>query len=187
MDQPRAGDATAGDSSPEHVLFLMRHATAENFHPGGTDHARDLTEAGRRQSELVGAWLRTNDVHLDAVLASSSQRTRQTVEGIAATIRAKGDARRAVVEYRDDLYNCASDTILDALRGLDESVTTALVVAHAPGTPALASDLADRQSSDHAARSQIAHRFPPATIVRLTFRGPWSSLHGATLTHARVD
>lgn len=165
-------------AGPPHVLYLMRHARAEVVRPGDEDHQRELTEHGHRQAHAVGAWLAELGEQVDRVLCSEAARTRQTLAGLDLG---------ADTEYLWELYNAGADRILDQLRRLDESVVTTMVVGHAPGIPALTWDLVEPVGSDQAARATIAHHFPPATVVRLEFTGPWRDLERARLTHARVD
>ena len=172
MDQ--RPDATIAN---QHVLFLMRHAKAEDFHAGGDDHKRELTGRGRRQAQAVGEWLLGGGDHIDWVLCSQAMRTRQTLEGLGI---------EAPAVYLWELYNSGAVRILDQLHEVDESVRTTLVVAHAPGIPALTWDLIEPIASDEGARAKIAHHFPPATIVRLEFTGTWEGLDRARLTHSRV-
>lgn len=162
----------------QHVLYLMRHAKAETVHPAGEDHMRELTDRGRRQARAVGQWLAQSGESVDRVLCSEAIRTRQTVEGLGLD---------APTEYLWELYNSGADRILELLHGLEEDIRTTLVVAHAPGIPALTWDLVDPVASDQGARATIAHHFPTATIVRLEFTGTWQDLESARLTHARVD
>lgn len=172
MDQ--RPDAPAAN---QHVLFLMRHAKAEDFHPADDDHKRELNDRGRRQADAVGAWLAASDDHIDRVLCSEATRTRQTLQGLGLD---------APAVYLWELYNSGADRILDQLHEVDEGVRTTLVVGHAPGVPALTWDLIDPTSSDPGAQASIAHHFPPATIVRLEFTGTWQGLDRARLTHSRV-
>ncbi|SDC06243.1 phosphohistidine phosphatase [Raineyella antarctica] len=168
----------SGTSANQHVLYLMRHAKAEELHPGDADHTRELTERGRGQARAVGEWLEQTGEQIDRVLCSEAARARQTLEDLGID---------APAEYRWELYNSGADRILDQLRKVDEDVRTVLVVAHAPGIPALTWDLVEPISSDQGARATIAHHFPAATIVRLEFSGTWQDLESARLTHARVD
>ena len=177
MDQGTPGAPERSDAD-HHVLFLMRHARAEEIRPGEPDQHRELTAAGRAQTVIVADWLRARGDDLDVALCSTAVRATQTLATVAPQVPV-----RAVAE----LYNCGSDTILELLRGLDEPIRTALVVAHAPGIPALTWDLVERNGSDQTAKAQIAHRFPPGTIVRLEITGPWADLERARLSHAHVD
>ncbi|QGF23915.1 SixA phosphatase family protein [Raineyella fluvialis] len=163
---------------PAHVLYLLRHAKAEVLRAGETDDKRRLTDTGRRQAHAVGRWLGKHGDGIDLALCSEAVRTRETLEGLGVD---------APATYLWDLYNAGADRILSELRTVDEGVRTLLVVGHAPGIPALASDLIDPADSDRGAKSAIAHHFPTATIVRLEFDGSWHDLEKARLTQARVD
>lgn len=161
----------------QHVLLLLRHAKAESYVPGAHDDQRPLSETGRRQAVEVGELL--CDTTVDHVLCSPSTRTRETLDGLGL---------QCPVDYRDEIYNAGSDTILAALTGVPEHVGTVLVVGHAPGVPALALDLADAATSDAEALAQLETGYPPATITRLELDGTWADLASARarLTMARV-
>lgn len=113
-----------------HTLFLMRHAKAQDWSSGSGDHSRQLTPAGRTAASLVGTTLRTRDI--DLALVSSATRTRQTFECLGLDCR---------VEVTDDLYNCDSFALREAISQVDESVGSLLVVGHNPTIPAVAEDL----------------------------------------------
>lgn len=58
-------------------LILWRHAEAED---GGDDMARALTKRGRRQAELMAAWLGRRMDSKWVVLSSPARRALQTME-----------------------------------------------------------------------------------------------------------
>ncbi len=109
---------------------------------------------------------------VDLVLCSTAARARQTAEllKLAAPIR-----------YYDRLYNAGSRQVLSELGAIEDQLRTVLIVGHAPGIPALAVNLADRQHSNPEALSLIRYNFPPATLVGLEFHGGWSALVEARL------
>lgn len=156
-----------------HQLFLMRHAQAANSAAGQGDIARTLTRHGRSQARAVGEVLA--DARIDLILCSPAARTRQTAELLQLS---------APVDYRDTLYNAGARWIESELAGVADWVRTVLVVAHAPGIPALAHDLASADS-DPTALAVIDHYFPPATLVGLEFIGPWAALDQARIVMAR--
>lgn len=158
------------------TLLLLRHAQAEDFRPGRPDADRRLTPAGRDQAERVGAWMRETGLRPDFVLCSPATRTRQTLEGLGL---------EAEVDFAAGVYNAGSDTLLLAAQEAPEDAQTVLIVSHAPGTPALAHDLADDES-DAGAVAVIESRFPPATLARLEFDGAWADLTAARLVGARL-
>lgn len=161
-------------SGPQvHRLFLMRHAQAADSAAGLGDIARTLTRHGRAQSREIGRLLAEERV--DLVLCSSAIRARQTAEllGLAAPI-----------DYRESLYNAGSHWITSELAGVADWVRTVLVVAHAPGIPALTHDLA-AADSDPKALAVIERYFPPATLVGLEFEGSWATVLEARVVMAR--
>jgi len=59
------------------VIYLLRHGTAEDD-KGKDDAERELTEKGRRQSEIAGQALAKLGVELDACLSSPKVRATDT-------------------------------------------------------------------------------------------------------------
>jgi len=158
---------------------LLRHAKTEEFRPGGQDFERRLTPRGEGQARDVGAFLDERGVRVDAVLCSSSVRTRQTYDllGLAAPAE-MDDSRR--------YYDAGLDELLEGIRALPEAVETALLVGHAPGVPAVAYEVADPDTSEPQAVAAIATRFPPSTLAWLEFDGTWAELESARLVEARL-
>ncbi len=149
-------------------LFLIRHAQAEGWSRGG-DHGRTLTEHGLVQAREVGELLHGEGIQV--ILASSAERAVQTANGLGLGVP---------VLSLDGLYNSDPSLMLDALAQLPPTVQVAALVAHAPGVPALAHELAD-SSSDSEATNRINHRFPPASFAGLEFDGEWTGLESARL------
>lgn len=157
-----------------HRLYLMRHAEAAAFGTDARDITRELTPRGRTQARELGELLGRQRIEL--VLSSSAARARQTAELLALS---------APVRYLDRLYNAGSRQLLSELGGVPDQVRTILVVGHAPGIPALAENLADRQHSSPEALALIRYNYPPGTLVGLEFFGGWSALAQARLFTAR--
>lgn len=156
-----------------HRLFLMRHAQAANTASGHGDAARTLTKHGRAQARAAGEVLA--DAQVDLILCSTATRTQQTAELLGLS---------APIDYRSTLYNAGAHWIAGELAGVADWVRTVLVVAHAPGVPALAHNLASGDS-DPEALAVIDRYFPPGTLVGMEFTGPWASLDEARLVMAR--
>ena len=158
-------------------LLLLRHATTEGTRPGHPDRARRLTPEGQRQAVAIGDDLRSNGTPLDVVLCSPATRVQQTVAALRLT---------APVVVTDRLYDAGSDDIIDMIRGLDDAVEHALIVAHAPGLPAIVHELADPSASDTQAMATIEWRFPAGTLATLNLTGPWADLQRAALVAVRI-
>lgn len=153
-------------SDPPRTLVLLRHGKSA-YPPGVGDHQRPLADRGRRQAALAGEHITARLDHIDLVLCSTSERTRQTW---AATGLAAGR-----VDYRDQIYAADPDEILDLVVEVPDSVATLLVVGHAPGIPELAEQLAG-PGSDRRALAILADKFPTSAFAVVTVHGGWSSL-----------
>lgn len=86
-------------------LYLLRHAKTDQNSSTGKDFDRRLLPKGNAQCKLMKEHLRgMKDLH---VLCSNAARTRQTLEEI--------HLKNATVEFRDELYLCGKETILNAI------------------------------------------------------------------------
>lgn len=86
-------------------LYLLRHAKTDQNSSTGKDFDRRLLPKGIAQCAMMKEHLSgIKDLH---VLCSGAARTRQTLEEI--------DLKKATVEFRDELYLCSKETILNAI------------------------------------------------------------------------
>lgn len=161
------------------TLILMRHATA-----GGAyrDSDRPLVPEGLQDAAAAGQWIRASLPPVETALCSTAVRTRQTLAATGIEVS---------VNYLDELYGAGVDDILEALAQVPDAVQTVLLVGHAPGVPAAASELAtiaslardDGQSPDLDALRQ----FSACTLAVLSTTAPWRELteRGADLVLVR--
>ncbi|WP_299781083.1 histidine phosphatase family protein [uncultured Roseobacter sp.] len=89
-------------------LILMRHAKSDWNHPHLSDHDRPLNTRGLASAKALGNWLRTKGYRPDQVLSSSSERTGQTVLGLAVP-------DDVPVTFTRALYLAEPETMLDVL------------------------------------------------------------------------
>lgn len=158
------------------TLVLLRHGKS-GYPPGTRDHDRPLAERGQRQAGLAGDWIRGNLPPVDAVLCSSSLRTRQTLDATAIT---------APASFRDELYGAGPSAILALIANVPPEVGTLLVVGHEPGMPATALTLA--ANPDSAPADGIRDKFPTSALAVLSVPGDWDDIapSGSTLTTFHV-
>jgi phosphohistidine phosphatase len=164
---------------PARTIVLMRHAAA-----GGAarDHDRPLTPDGVRTATDAGRWLRANLPPVDLTICSTATRTRQTRS--AADVA--GDVR-----YSEELYGGGVDDILAEVAAIPKSVTTLLVVGHAPTIPSTAWELVTqaRLSAGDApeADGDDLRHFAAGTFAVLTSEAQWADLAevGASLRTVR--
>jgi phosphohistidine phosphatase len=67
-------------------LYLLRHATAEEGHPGQPDRARRLTGDGVAESRTVGAALKRLGVKLDLIVTSPAVRAAETARIVSQAL-----------------------------------------------------------------------------------------------------
>lgn len=154
-----------------HTLILMRHGKAET--PFGVpDHDRPLASRGHHDAAVAGELLAQHDV--DAVLCSTSERTRQTLDATEID---------APTSYSAKLYLADPETILAEISEVSEDIETLLVVAHFPGIPETVLQL--DPSGPHT--DEILERFPTAAYAVIDIPGNWAELApGATTVGAPV-
>ena len=156
----------------ERTLTLVRHAKAEHA-PGKPDHDRGLTPRGNRDARAIGAWLSdpARGVVHDLALCSTSERTRQTLDGICS---AGGNTRDTRFDER--IYGASPASLLEVLREVPDSVKAVLMIGHAPGIPVLSTSLAHHDSGSTDVLDRLSLGFPTSALVILGFDGPWAEL-----------
>lgn len=124
-------------------LILLRHAKSDWSGPNEPDHDRPLNLRGRLAAPLMGAWIAELAAEggwgVDAVLSSTSLRTRETWERLAPLI----DRPPAPI-FDNEIYLADPETMLEALRKAPETATTVLMLGHNPGIETFAMRLAAR-------------------------------------------
>jgi phosphohistidine phosphatase len=109
------------------------------------------------------------------VLCSTAVRAKQTLEPIAKAIKPPR------VAFESRIYGVAQPELLKYLRGLPESVESALMIGHNPGLHDLALALAEAESRKHLPPAE--GKFPTGAMATFRFDGAWKELrsNGATV------
>ena len=156
----------------ERTLILARHAKAEQV-KGKPDHDRELSPRGLKDARAIGEWLSDPEqgVVLDLALCSTSERTRQTLDGACTGGVAIKDTR-----FDKRLYNASAASLLDVLRELPDSVAVVLMIGHAPGIPVLATALVHNESGSTDVIERLSLGFPTSGLAVLGFGGKWRTL-----------
>lgn len=109
-------------------LILMRHAQSASTSPTTGDHARPLTDKGRREAQEIARRLAELGWSPRAVISSDATRTRQTWEAMAPAFTGVAD-----VIWDESLYLAGVDAIERSLRSLHDDLHTVLMLGHNPG------------------------------------------------------
>jgi phosphohistidine phosphatase len=157
----------------ERTLLLMRHAKSD-YPTGVADHERPLAPRGVREAGLAGDWLRASAPPIDLVLCSTAVRARETLALTKLT---------APVRFTDRLYDAVPSTVIDEINGVDDDVTTLLVIGHEPAMSSVALGLAETSTKENDAAESISTKFPTSAIARLSTGSRW---HGLGLGDAEL-
>lgn len=159
------------------LLVVLRHARAEAF--AQDDHARHLTDRGRRDAVETGAWLRAQGVVPDLALVSSASRTQETW---ALVVEALGEAVADTrTEVSDAVYSASPETVLDLLRELPAHSRVVAYVGHNPTAASLPQLLEDGEG-DPLVFARLSAGFAPASVAVLRFAGEWADLGEGSAT-----
>ncbi len=151
---------------------MLRHGRAEAY--GGEDHGRHLIERGRREASAVGEWLASSGHVPTHAIVSSSCRTLETWERVAA-----GSGSQADPDVSDAAYAAGADSALEILRGAPADADVLLFVGHNPTASSLV-HLLDDGDPDPAAFRALSGGLPTSGVAVLEVGVPWVDLDVAT-------
>lgn len=110
------------------TLYLLRHAKSSWQETGLGDKDRPLNARGIQDATAMGAVIAAQPRLPDLVLCSTAVRTRQTLDLVLPSLKSKPEIR-----YLDELYMASTQTLLAAIRGIEETVESALLIGHNEG------------------------------------------------------
>jgi phosphohistidine phosphatase len=149
------------------TLILLRHAKAEHDGPSG-DASRELTSRGERQARALGPLLAAEVGGADLALVSTAARAATTADLVLEGLP---------VAQREDLaeiYQVSARDLLQIVRGIDDSVGTAILVGPEPTISSLAAHLHD--APEDSVGVQVSLGVPTATACVLDLDGAWADL-----------
>jgi phosphohistidine phosphatase len=147
-------------------LLLLRHAKAV---PGDTkteDHDRALNSRGQGDSALMGAEMHHRAYIPDLALCSTSRRTVETWDRLAAEFDSPPKS-----QLLSSLYLASPKSIIKLVQTTDDGVETLLVLGHNPGLEACAAALARKpETQEERALCEIMReKFPTCALAVLGF------------------
>jgi len=109
-------------------LLIMRHGKSSWKDENLTDHERPLKKRGRKDSRLMALEIENRDIIPDLILASTAQRTRETVGVIIDTL-----SHNIELIHSDELYMGGPQDFINVLKQQTKDYNTVMIVAHNPG------------------------------------------------------
>lgn len=159
-------------------IFIVRHATAEDFGSGAVmrDYDRQLIPKGIMESAKVGKHLLGYFPKIEAIYSSGAKRALETATYIAEQI--KFDTEK--IEVKDALYGSGPRGYLEVVNSIPENINNAMVVGHNPDITYFV---------DYLTRDDTEGTMKKATLIHLTFDGfKWEEISQNLGTFvARID
>lgn len=110
------------------TLILMRHAKSDWSVEGQRDFDRGLSSRGYRDVVKMSVRLKEAGVKPDAIVSSSSLRTRLTAQYVCERI----DFDFEEIEWRDTLYEVSMSDVLKQICEFDDKHQTIMMFGHNP-------------------------------------------------------
>lgn len=159
-------------------LMLLRHAKSDWPSAPIGDHERPLSARGRDAAPKMGAYMARQGLAPDLTLCSTSVRTRQTYEHIAAALQSRAD-----VMFDPRLYHAAPELMIEVIRETRPDTHALLLIGHNPGMQELAELLIVSGDSD--LRQRVVEKFPTCALAVIDFPlDDWCELQPRT---GRID
>lgn len=108
---------------------MVRHAKSDWADPSLKDFDRPLNDRGKENAPDMGNRLRHRHYYVDAIISSSSKRTRGTANRIAKAI---GFSKKKI-QWEDDLYHANASRIREFIYSIDDNIDSVMIVCHNTG------------------------------------------------------
>jgi phosphohistidine phosphatase len=151
-------------------LLLLRHAKSSWDDRSVPDRDRGLAPRGQYAAAAMGQAMRRLGLAPDLILVSPARRTRETLEALEPWDEAP------LIEPIEILYLATAIQLVDALRGVPETVRSVMVVGHNPGMHELAVLLGGNATAPAAALAQVRAGYPTGALAEFNVPGAWSRL-----------
>ena len=144
-------------------LTLLRHAKSGWDDPVSRDFDRPLNARGKKASETIGRWLKSQGLSFDHIAASPAVRVVETIDHVAIGY---GETMAPVWDKR--AYLASASSLLDIIHEAPADSARMLLVGHNPGLEDLILSLVPDQVGDEA-RDAVEEKYPTASLVEIDF------------------
>jgi phosphohistidine phosphatase len=143
-------------------LMLLRHAKAGWGDSNQRDFDRPLTEQGARAADILGEYMRRNNITPDTILCSPAVRTRETLKHV-------DDKTGWILSpiFVRDIYMATAEHLMQLVQSLHEPNSNVLMIGHNPGFEDLLLELVGH--GDASLRDMMVQKLPTATLAQVDF------------------
>lgn len=110
------------------TLFILRHAKSSWKDSTLQDFDRPLNGRGRKAAELIGRYIRKQEITPDLILSSPAVRARETIEIVMKAARLSCELR-----YDQRIYEAGLPRLLEVISQIEDDKDAVLLVGHNPG------------------------------------------------------
>lgn len=143
-------------------LTILRHAKSGWDAPVERDFDRPINARGRRGAELIGQYLKRQQLPIDRIVASPAVRVSETLDIFQPA--ANLDALEPHWDRR--IYLASAATLIDVIRDTGRDAQHVLIAGHNPGLEDLLLMLVPDDSND-ALRAEVEEKLPTSAMARL--------------------
>jgi len=149
------------------IVYLVRHAKAEDRSAFLRDHDRELVSAGIMAAARMGRHLAELAVRPDRLVSSTALRARDTGKIVAEQLRLDPEA----MQLDERLFDGGPRAYLAAVNGLDEAAQSVMLFGHNPDISYFAEYLTHADVGD----------MDKGAVVAVTFTDlDWAAVSGRT-------
>ena len=149
-------------------LLLMRHAKSSHDDIVGSDFDRPLSRRGIKDALLVGSSLLADELLPDHLISSPAKRTRQTALLICENLQIP---EKSII-YKQQLYHCELEDLLEIIRHLPDDTHRPLIIGHNPSLESLLVFLCG-ENLPYPAKGKL---LTTASIAHIKMPGDWHAL-----------
>jgi phosphohistidine phosphatase len=143
------------------TVFLLRHGKSEKGPEYKTDFIRPLAKRGKKDSLLVGEFMKHYNLIPGLIISSDAERAQKTAERAASSMKYK-----EALQLRNELYTVGTESYIETVINLKDNISSVMLVGHNPDLEEVVEYL-----------SGITMVIPTSTLVRIDFDIPkWSDL-----------
>lgn len=145
------------------TLILVRHAKSDKSDPALNDFDRSLNRRGSRDALAMAERFMDLGLRIDALISSPAVRAFSTAEAFAQKLFLP-------IQAEQRIYEAGVSELLAVVRGLDDPLSTVMLVGHNPGLSEFLRYLTDENFSDLPTTSIVVVDIP-VKAWRHTFSG----------------
>ncbi|QJW89295.1 phosphohistidine phosphatase [Spirosoma taeanense] len=148
------------------ILYIVRHAKAEDRAIFMADHDRELTSEGIIAAARMGRYLRDQDVRPDVIISSTAFRAKDTAKVLAEQL----SYDPAQIRLSPDLFDGGPKAYMAAVNALADDTSSAMIVGHNPDVSYFAEFLTHENVGSMSKGAVIAVSFEDLTWAEISSR-----------------